>query len=159
MATLDYTGDGGTRPPNVYSQPNANIKDAFYYRRLKVADIIAADADMTSNGYITANDIIQAIDVPIGFKFECAVIRIITACTADVNVEVGLAGGAEAIASFDADGSAGACACTIETDSWAGGKIFTSADTIDVQFITANCATGELELFVWGKLLTLGEAS
>ena len=160
MATLNYTGDGGTRPPNVYSQPNSNIKDAFFYRRLKVADIIAADTDMTSNGYITANDIIQAIDVPAGFLFEGCAVRIITPCTANVNIEVGDNGGAEALASMDVDAAAGTTKVTIQTDAWADAeKFFTAADTIDVQFITANCLVGELELFVWGKLFTLGEAS
>lgn len=155
MATLDYTGSavaGAGIPLEHFA------REGHFYRRLKVSDIIAADDTMTSNGYITANDIIQAIHVPAGFVFDKAVIRIITACTASVNVEVGLAGGAEAIASFDADGAAGTCSATIETDSWAGGKVFTSNDTIDVQFITANCATGELELWVFGKQLELGTA-
>lgn len=153
MATLDYTGDGGTAASHSFS---AAAKNVVFYRRLTVADIIASDSTMTSNEYIAADDIIQAIDVPAGFVFDKAVIRIITACTTNVNVEVGDAGGAEAIASFDVDGTAGTCKATAETDSWAGGKVFTSADTIDVQFITANCAAGDLELWVFGKVLTLG---
>jgi len=153
MPTLDYTGDGDTTAVHPFS---AQAKNVCYYRRLTVSDIIAADSTMTSNEYIAQNDIIQAIDVPAGFVFDKAVLRIITACSSNVNVEVGDAGGAEAIASFDADGAAGTCTCTIETDSWAGGKVFTSADTIDVQFITANCSAGDLELWVFGKVLTLG---
>ena len=156
MAILDYTGDGNTAAPDPFSAPS---KEVTYYRRLNVADIIAADATMTSDGYITADDIIQAIDVPAGFVFDKAVIRIITACTTSVNVDVGLAGGVEAIASFDVDGTAGTCLSTILTDSWAGGQVFTSADTIDVEFITANCEEGELELWVFGKVLKLGAAS
>jgi hypothetical protein len=155
MATLDYTGDGNTAAPDPFS---ANSKEVTLYRRLKVATIIAADATMTSNGYIAIGDVIQAIDVPAGFVFDKAVMRIITACTTSANVEVGLDGGAEAIASFDVDGTAGTCAATIETDSWAGGQVFTSADTIDVEFITANCVIGELELWVFGKMLKLGSA-
>lgn len=153
MATLDYTGDGGTSAPDPHWM---KAQQTCYYRRLAVASIIAADTTMTTNGYITANDIIQAIDVPIGFVFDKAVLRIITACTADVNVEVGLAGGAEAIASFDVDGTAGTMVTTIETDSFAGGKVFYAADTIDVQFITANCLVGDLELWVFGWLCQLG---
>lgn len=156
MATLDYTGSAAA---GAVIPLEEKAVEGHLYRRLKVADIIAADTTMTANGYITADDIIQAIHVPAGFVFDKAVIRIITACTASVNVEVGVAGGAEAIASFDADGTAGTCGVTIETDSWAGGKVFTSNDTIDVQFITANCATGELELWVFGKQLSLGTAS
>jgi len=155
MATLDYTGSaaaGAGLPIDL------NAREGHFYRRLKVTDIIAADTTMTTNGYIAANDIIQAIHVPAGFAFDRAILRIITACTASVNVEVGLAGGAEAIASSDVDAAAGTIYSTIETDSWAGGKVFSSADTIDVQFITANCATGELELWVFGKQLVLGTA-
>ena len=155
MATLDYTGSSvaGALPPNVYA---ANAYFAPLYRRLVVADIIAADTTMTSNGYITADDIIQAIHVSIGFAFLKAALRIITACTTSVNCEVGLAGGAEAIASMDVDGTAGTITTTIETDSWAGGKVFYANDTIDVQFITANCVVGDLELFVLGHQLVLG---
>ena len=156
MANLDYTGDGNTAAPDPFSAP---AKEVCYYRRLNVADIIAADATMTSTGYIAANDIIYAIDVPAGFVFDKAVIRIITPCTTSVDVEVGVAGGAEAIAAFDVDGAAGTCSSTIETDSYAGGQVFTSADTIDVQFITADCEEGELELWVFGKVLKLGAAS
>jgi len=157
MATLDYTGDGGTSARDPLSAP---AKDVVYYRRLYVADIIAADATMTSNGYIAANDIIQAIDVPIGFVFRHAVIRIITACTTSVNVEVGLNGGAEYISSFDVDGTAGTCAQTTSTEAaHTAGVVFTAADTIDVQFITANCEEGELELWVFGKMLQVGTAS
>ena len=157
MATLDYTGDGGTSARDPLSAP---AKDVVYYRRLYVADIIAADATMTSNGFFTADDIIQAIDIPIGFVFRHAVLRIITACTTAVNVEVGLAGGVEAIASFDVDGTAGTTANTISTDTWStAGYVCETADTIDVEFTTANCEEGELELWVFGKMLQVGTAS
>jgi len=156
MATLDFTGDAvaGAHPPTRFE--GGRSKRVDMYRRLKISDIIAADATMTTNGYITANDVIEAIHAPIGFWFEGALIRIITSCTASVNVEVGLDGGAEAIASFDVDGSAGAAKATATGDTWAHGKYFAAADTIDVQFITANCVVGELELFVWGTQLVLG---
>ena len=153
MATIDWTGDGGTAPPDPHS---AHSKDVCYYRRIVVADVIASDATMTTNGYITIADVIQAIDIPIGFVFDKAAIRIITATTNACNCEVGLNGGAEAIASFDLDGTAGTMATTIETDSWAGGKVFYAADTIDVEIITANATDGDFELWVWGKLCTLG---
>lgn len=155
MALLDYTGSAAAGAQLALEH---YAREGHMYRRLKTTDIIAADTTMTTNGYITADDIIQAIQVAAGFVFDKAVIRIITACTANVNVEVGDNGGAEAIASFDADGTAGTCSATIETDSWAGGKVFTSNDTIDVQYITANCVVGELELWVCGKQLVLGTA-
>ena len=156
MTILDYTGDGNTAAPDPFS---ARSKEVTLYRRLNIADIIAADATMTTNEYIAIADVIQAIDVPIGFVFDKAVMRIITACTSSVNVEVGLAGGAEAIASFDVDGTAGTCKGTATGDSWAHGQVFTAADTIDVEFIEATCAAGELELWVFGKMLQVGTAS
>lgn len=156
MATLDYTADGvaGASPPTQFM--GGRSKRVDMYRRLKVSDIIAADATMTSNGYIAADDIIQALHVGIGFRFETAIFRVITVTTNACNVEVGVAGGAEALASMDLDGSAGDTTTTIETDSWAGGKVFTAADTIDCQFITANVTDGEFELFVTGTQIVLG---
>ena len=156
MATLDYTGDAaaGAVPPNQFEGARSGRVDM--YRRLKAADIIAADADMTTNGYITADDIIQALHIPIGFIFEGCAVRVITPSTNACNVEVGTNGNAEALASMDIDGTAGVITATITTDSWAHGKCFYAADTIDVQYITANCTDGEIELFVWGTQLLLG---
>ena len=155
MATLDYTGDGGAYAPcSILSKAPL----VCFYRRLKVADIIAADATMTTNGYILANDIIQALDIPIGFIFNKAILRIITASTNAVNCEVGLAGGAEMLVSMDMDGSAGVMTSTIESDSFAGGKCFYAADTVDVQYISANATDGDSELFVLGHMLVLGTA-
>lgn len=156
MATLDYTGDAvaGAVGPSSYVGPRASRVEL--YRRLNVTTIIAADTTMTSNGYIAADDIIQALHVPIGFHFEKAMVRIITPTTNAVNVEVGLNGGAEAIASFDIDGTAGDVLATATGDSWAHGKVFTAADTIDVQFITANADDGIIELFVTGTQYIVG---
>ncbi len=156
MTTLDFTGDAvaGAHPPTRFE--GGRSKRVDMYRRLDIPTIIAASTTMTSNGYIASDDIIQAIHVPIGFWFEGALIRIITSCTTSVNVEVGLAGGAEAIASFDVDGSAGVSAATLTGATWNHGKYFAAADTIDVEFITANCVIGLLELFVWGTQLVLG---
>lgn len=154
MATLDYTGSAaaGAFVPEQFA---AMAYDACLYRRLTIADIIAADTTMTTNGYITADDIIQCLHVTDGFFFLKAAMRILTSCTATVNADTGLAGGVEAIASFDVDGAAGTMLGTVETDAWAGGKIFAANDTIDVQFITANCAVGDLALWVWGHQMVI----
>ena len=155
MANLDYTGDGGAYAPcSILSKAPL----VCFYRRLKVADIIAADATMTTNGYITANDIIYALDIPIGFVFNQAILRIITSHTASVNCEVGLAGAAEMLATMDMDGAAGVMTATLTGDSFAHGKCFYAADTVDVQYINANCVVGESELFVLGHMLVLGTA-
>ena len=159
MATLDYTGSAaaGAYPPSQFHQKGGS---AILYRRLKVSDIIAADTTMTTNGYIATNDIIQAIHVPIGFFAQSAVLRVITACTATVTLEVGLAGGAELIGStpVDAAATAGTAYATIEADSYDLGHYFAAADTIDVQFLIANCLVGDLELWVLGHMLYFSTA-
>src|SRR4030067_1617879 len=97
MATLNYHGSAvaGAKPPNHV------IGKAYFaplHRRLTVADIIAADATMTTNAYIAANDIIQAIHVTAGYSLNYAVLRVIVAHTATVAFDVGPAGGEELIA-------------------------------------------------------------
>ena len=157
MATLAYLGDATTasHPPNPFA---AKGKEVCLYRRLAVADIIAADATMTTNGYIAANDIIQAIPVQAGFFATLAILRIITAGTTSVTAEVGLAGGAELIGSTPVamDAAANTAYGTIEADSYDLGHYFSAADTIDFQIGGANCAVGDFELFVFGKQLVLG---
>jgi hypothetical protein len=158
MATIDYTGSSVTTapPPCPHNQMG---HPAVLYRRLNVADIIASNATMTANGYITADDIVQAIHIPVGFFFQHALWRIITPCTATVQLEVGLAGGAEAVAANLADAAAGIVYTTITSDTYGDGDgfYFKTADTIDVQFTVANCVVGDVELFVIGYMLELGE--
>lgn len=157
MATLNYTlGAAGAPPPNQFAG------HAFYaplYRRLTVADIIAADTTMTTNGYIAANDIILAINVGPGYSANYAVLRIITAHTATVACDVGIGGGGEefiAAAQAVMSGTAGSVFRTLEAQSYDLGHVFTAADTIDVQYTVANCLVGDAELFVIGDQLILG---
>lgn len=160
MATLAFLGSAAptSKPPHGFA---AKARDVVLHRQFKVADIIAADATMTTNGYIAANDIIQLLPVTAGFVAESAILRIITAGTASVTFEVGLAGGAELLGStpLAADGTAGTCYKTIEADSYDLGHVFTAADTIDIQFGTANVVVGEFELWVFGRQLVLGSAT
>lgn len=155
MATIDYTGSSvaGALVPESFS---AHAHRVVLYRRLTVADIIASDATMTTNGYITADDIVKCLHVGNGFLAERALIRIITAHTATVQCEVGIAGGAELIAANLLDAAAGTCYTTISTDSYADGHIFVAADTLDIQYLVANVVVGDSELFVWGSQLVLG---
>jgi len=155
MTTYDWTGDGDLNPPDPHWMRSQKV---CYHRRIVVADVIASDATMTSNGYIATDDILQLIDVPIGFVFDKAMFRIITACTDAADAEVGLDGGAEGVAALGLDDAAGTCTTTVEGDTWAGGKVFYAADTIDAQFIDADVTDGVFELFVFGWLCQLGAA-
>jgi hypothetical protein len=157
MATLDYTGSAvaGAAPPETFS---GHAYYAPLYRRLAVADIIAADTTMTTNGYIAADDVVQAIHVTNGYSLDYAVLRIITAGTATVACDVGLAGGSELIAAAQGlmDATAGTCYRTLEAQSYDLGHVFTANDTIDVEYTVANCLIGDSELFIFGSQLVLG---
>jgi hypothetical protein len=154
MPTLDYTGSAvaGAQPDSLFHQKGGAV---VLHRRMKVSDIIAADTTMTTNGYIAADDIVQALHVPKGFSVDYGVIHILTACTATVTLEVGLAGGAELIGSTPVamDAAAGTWYRTVEADSYDLGHVFDANDTIDCQFLIANCAVGDFELFVVGHML------
>ena len=158
MPTYAFLGDATTasHPPNQFA---AKAKDVCLYRRLKVADIIASNATMAAAGYIAANDVIQAIPVQEGFMARHALLRIITAGTASVTATVGIGGGAELIAASAMDAAAKTGYVTIDTDSYDLGHYFAAADTIDITFAAANVATGEFELFVFGKQIVPGVAS
>jgi hypothetical protein len=127
---------------------------------MKVSEIIAADSTMTTNGYIATNDIIQSLHVPEGFSFDYCAVQIITACTASVTLEVGVAGGAEMLGSTPVDiaAAAGTWYRTVEGDSYDLGHVFADDDTIDCQFLIANCAVGDFDLFIVGHMLDFNTA-
>lgn len=151
MATLDYTGDGSAVIPNLREGKLVLLK-----KTLKVADIIAADATMTANGYITAADVIQAIDVPAGFCFLNYWLVTITAGTAGGTANIGIAGSTEIDSAVALDSTAGTIAYLVVGDTWGGTSYdshpFESADTIDFTTV-ANLAAGEWDLYVMGVVL------
>ena len=159
MPTLDFTGSSvaGAYTPSLFHQAGGPV---VLHRRMSVANIIAADTTMTTNGYIATNDIIQALHVPEGFSLNYGAIQIITPCTATVTLEVGLAGGAEVIGStpVDAAAAAGTWYRTIEADGYDLGHVFADNDTIDVQFLIANCLVGDFDLFIVGDMLDFNTA-
>jgi hypothetical protein len=159
MANLDFTGSSvaGAHTPSFFNQNGGPV---VLHRRMKVSEIIAADTTMTSNGYIAANDIIYALHVPEGFSFDYCAVQIITPCTASVTLEIGLAGGAEMLGSGSeaADAAAGTWYRTLEGDAYDMGYIFPDNDTVDVQFLVANCAVGDFDLFIVGHMLNFNTA-
>jgi hypothetical protein len=159
MANLDYTGSSaaGAYPESMFHQKGGYT---VLHRRMKVSEIIAADATMTTNGYIATNDVIYALHVPEGFSFNDCAIQIITPCTASVTVDVGLAGGAEMLGSGSEalDAAAGTWYRTLDADTYDFGHIFADNDTVDVQFKSANCAVGDFDLFVVGEMLYFNTA-
>lgn len=123
-------------------------------RELDVAKMILDDATLAAAGKITAGDIIQAIVMPARSVLKNVIVEIVTAGTAGGTIDVGLAGGQEAFAGLDAV----TLGTTImaKTVAWGVdtvcGKVFSSSDTIDVQFI-ADETVGKIRIYVEGFML------
>jgi hypothetical protein len=154
MATLDYTGAAAGAPPLHLFHDNF----VCYKKRLKAADIIAADTTMTANGKISAGDIVQAIDVPAGFLQLGSAFYTVTPEGAAETADIGIAGGDEIQDGVSTNNTAGQVALTLVGDDWGPdnvtGYFFAANDTIDVTFVN-DTDTGDWILFVWGVLLDL----
>lgn len=154
MATLDYTGAvAGSPPLHLFHD-----KFICYKKRLKAADIIAADTTMTANAKITAGDVIQAIDVPAGFLALGSALYTVTAEGAAETADIGIGGGDELQDGASTNNTAGEATLTLVGDDWGPdnvtGYFFSANDTIDVTFVS-DTDTGDWILFVWGILLNL----
>lgn len=151
--TIDYTR--GATIGVAYDSPKAHVLK----RVLDVPTMIAEDATLLAAATITATDIIQAIDVPADFWLFYAMFEVITAHAATVTADIGLAGGQEIAAGVDM-ATAGTEALMAYDGSWgpaaAWGKHFTSADTIDVEYLTADTTVGRSVLQVVGFNLAHG---
>jgi hypothetical protein len=147
MGTYDYA-IGNTSPK--WSDVGRLIK---LQRIMNVPAIIASNTTLTAAAKITAADIIQAINVPAGFVLLHAGMHVTTAGTAGNTVDIGLAGGQEIDAAFDIVTTG---YTVIEKDAAWGwdntSKLFTAADTIDVQYI-ADEVIGQFTLTIVGYQL------
>jgi hypothetical protein len=117
------------------------------------AAIIASNATLIAAAQITANDIIQCINVPAGFVILSVGINVTTAGTAGSTIDIGLAGGSEVVAAKDVVTTGYS---VIEKDATWGwdntSKLFTAADTIDVQYLQTE-TVGQFTLTVVGYQL------
>ena len=76
MTTLNYTGgSAGAPPPNVFAQHAFNVT---LYKRVTVADVIAADATLTTNDQIADGDIIHILHASPGLCINHGLSRVIT---------------------------------------------------------------------------------
>ena len=120
---------------------------------MNAADIIASNATLTAAAKITANDIIQAINVPAGFVVLSVGVNVTTAGTAGGTVDIGLAGGSEAVAALDVVTTGYSVIAVAAT--WGfnnASKLFTADDTIDVQYL-ADETIGSFTITVVGYQL------
>jgi hypothetical protein len=146
MATYSYV-EGGAVIGDCLSKANLSV----IKKTLKVADIIAANATLTTNGEIGAGDVIRAIQLPPKFIVMGSILDIRVAGTAANTVDIGVAGGDEL-----QDGAAISSVTVLSTllgDDWGTAtlwpKVLTTADTIDVTFVAAE-TVGEFDLYVFG---------
>jgi len=151
--TIDYTR--GATIGVAFDSPKAHVLK----RVLDVPTMIAENATLAANAKITATDIIQAIDVPADFWLFYAFFEVITAHAATVTADLGLAGGQEIAAGVDM-ATAGTEAKMLFDGTWGPatlwGKHFTAADTIDVEYLTADTTVGRSVLQVAGFNLAHG---
>ena len=120
---------------------------------MNAADIIASNATLTTAAKITANDIIQAINVPAGFVVLSVGVNVTTAGTAGGTVDIGLAGGSEVVAALDVVTTGYRVIAVAAT--WGfnnASKLFTADDTIDVQYL-ADETIGSFTITVVGYQL------
>ena len=117
------------------------------------AAIIASNATLTTAAKITANDIIQCINVPAGFVVLSVGVNVTTAGTAGSTVDIGLAGGSEVVAALNVVTTGYTVIEKDVTWGWDNtSKLFTTADTIDVQYL-ADETVGQFTLTVIGYQL------
>lgn len=150
--TYDYTGDGN----NTDLQAEFYRQDIMIKRVVNVAAVIASDTTLTTNGVIAAADVVQLVDIPIGFVFQNALFRTVTPEGAALTADIGIAGSNEIFSNLDLNQSAGAIDVMSVAATWGVdnvmGVAFTAVDTIDMQFDHETDA-GEWELFIIGRML------
>lgn len=146
MATYDYT-EGEQATTGVKALGFANVHAVHVpKRKFDVPTVIAWNATLTTAAKITSGDIFQLIPVPddtLVLNGGCKVITV-PGCN---SIDFGVAGGAELLSAVDLSGvAAGAHSILLVTSSWGAdalmGYVFTSADTLDIQF-NADATTGE----------------
>lgn len=123
-----------------------------------VSEIIASNATLTANGYITIADIIQIWDVPAGAVLLPGLgsLKIVVAGTTSATGDVGIAGSTEIFNAAALDSAAGTIHFVADDATWGtdnyGGYDFESTDTIDFVPRAANLAAGSFLLFLPGYM-------
>jgi hypothetical protein len=151
MADYDYSSSGATEVSELFYGQGILMK-----REMKVADIIASNATLTTNGVIAAADVIQFLDMPPRFVLTGFMVRTITAEGAALTADFGIAGSTELASNFDLNQAANAITLLAVAASWGPdnvtGYAFTAADTIDMVF-DAETDAGEWHVYIAGWYL------
>ncbi len=152
MATYDFTKGEGVAISNLDVGKHFVARIPFV-----VEDIIASSVTLTANAKITAADIIQIWNIPAKVVFTGqAILETVVAGTAGSTLDIGLNGGQEFFAGITGVATAGTQTISAVNVGWGpatvAGKVFTTTDTLDVQFI-ANETVGSYILHVAGFMI------
>lgn len=151
MPTYDYTGDGDGSIHSEFFRKHCVLK-----REMKVADIIASNTTLTTNGVIAAADIIEMIDVPAAFVIENFVVKTVTAEGAALTADFGIDGGDELYDGFDLNQAAGTYTLITAAQDWGvdnvNGYVVAAANTLDMTFV-AETDAGEWHVWFAGFFL------
>ena len=128
MATFDKTGKGGTT-----GHP-ANGRTPY---------LVENTIDMSASGFQpAANDIVQALDIPAESIVMNAGIEVLTASPSSVTLDMGDGDTADIYVDNLDSTSTGYSA--VHQDVLSTGKIYASADTIDIKVLGAQDTTGKV---------------
>jgi len=128
MATFDKTGKGGTT-----GHP-ANGRTPY---------LVENTIDMSTSGFQpAANDIVQALDIPAESIVMNAGIEVLTASPSGVTLDMG--DGDTVDIYVDGLDSTSTGYSAVHQDVLSTGKIYASADTIDIKVLGAQDTTGKV---------------
>ena len=128
MATFDKTGKGGTT-----GHP-ANGRTPY---------LVENTIDMSASGFQpAANDIVQALDIPAESIVMNAGIEVLTASPSSVTLDMGDGDTADIYVDNLDSTSTGYSA--VHQDVLSTGKIYASADTVDIKVLGAQDTTGKV---------------
>jgi len=128
MATFDKTGQGGTT-----GHP-ANGRTPY---------LVENTIDMSTSGFQpAANDIVQALDIPAESIVMNAGIEVLTASPSGVTLDMG--DGDTVDIYVDGLDSTSTGYSAVHQDVLSTGKIYASADTIDIKVLGAQDTTGKV---------------
>lgn len=141
MATFNVTKGGGVYEGLGWAafkgSPTLSIE-------LDFAAIIAANAALTAQTNIAANDILQILNWPARLLPLNCLTEVVTATTGAATADLGIAGGQEIEAAIDLDATAGSVVLQAVTDT----TLFAGGDTLDLEILTASIDDGKLRIHI-----------
>lgn len=155
MATAKYFKGGAkdSRLITDFQQTTGAATEGSVYVISNEFEVLATGYSNTAGGTaitLAANDIAEILAIPANTWVLGVTFTTLTAGTASMTGDVGLAGGVEFITATALDAAAGTTVASQATNSGSvavgGGQFFSSADTIDLQMLVSTPAAGKYRL-------------